>query len=302
MGHEAFRQSSSTGGQGFSGFDFSGFDFGSDAFEEIFETFFGGRRSRQRRRASDLRTDLSISLEDAAFGVTKTISVNKRNACSSCNGTGGEKTETCGSCRGSGYVGVIRQTLFGTIQTTAPCNDCHGTGKTIVNPCTACGGEGFVYGEKKMRVDIPAGVEDGSRLRVRGEGDSGTRGEEPGDLYVFIHVKEHEFFEREGNDIKTEIPISFIQAVFGDELEVPTLNSKAKLKIPKGTQSGTTFRMKGKGIPYMEGYGSGDQYVSVNVEVPTKLSKKQKELLEEFAKVSGKEVKPQEGFFKKLFG
>lgn len=308
FGSDAFKHGGRPGGAGgFGGFDFSGFGGGSQGgsfdFEDIFDAFFGGggRAARREQRGSNLRFDMEIDLEEAAFGAKKKIKVIKRNTCKDCGGTGG-KTETCTDCHGTGYVRTVKRTPFGAFQSTGPCGSCNGTGKTITEECKTCAGDGYIEGEKEIKVDIPKGIEDGMRLRVEGEGDAGVRGQKPGDLYIYIHVRKHDFFERQGNDINVEIPISYMQAVFGDNIEVPTLGGKAKLKIPGGTQSGTVFRMAGKGIPNLRGYGAGDQNVLVTVDVPKKLNKKQKEALEKYGKLIGDHAKPQKGFFEKIFG
>lgn len=302
FGSDAFRNGGN--GQDFSGFDFSNFGGGFGGFEDIFDAFFGGSRGRRQtqRKGSDLRYDMEITLEEAAFGVQKTIHVEKRNKCDVCKGSGGEEVESCSTCHGTGYIRTVKRTPFGAFQSTGPCTECSGTGKVVKKPCKKCHGEGFVVSEKKIKVDIPKGVDEGMRLRIAEEGDFGPRGTIPGDLYIFIHVKEHEFFVRDGEDINVEIPISFTQAVFGDTIEIPTLSGKAKLKIPPGTQSGTIFRMRGKGIESMRGYGHGDQNVSVIVDVPKKLDKKQKETLKEYQSLIGEHAKPQKSLFKKIFG
>lgn len=303
-GEDAFKQGGGPG-QGYGqGFDFSGFDFGAGDmnFDEVFDMFFGGNpRRRAKSRGADLRYDIELDLEDAAFGVEKTIRIRKRNVCSKCKGLGGESVETCKVCHGSGQERIVKRTPFGTFQATAPCETCGGSGKTVKDPCKSCDGNGYVVGEKTLSVKIPKGVEDGSRLRIPGEGDAGARNQSPGDLYIFINVREHEFFERDGNDINIEVPISFTQAVFGDEIEVPILRGKAKLKIPQGTQSGTILKMRGKGIPYSDGIGTGDQNITVVVDVPTKLSSSQKEALQKFADEMGEKGRPQKGLFKKIF-
>ncbi len=301
-GENAFKQGSAGQGQG--GFDYSGFDFGSGDvnFDEIFDMFFGGSpRRRTRARGADLRYDVEIDLEDAALGVEKTVRLRKRNNCSHCNGVGGEKVEICHVCKGTGQERIVKRTPFGAFQTVASCELCNGTGKEIKEPCKVCAGNGYIASEKTLNVKIPKGVEDGSRLRVMGEGDAGMRGQQPGDLYIFISVKEHDFFERVGNDINIEVPISFIQAVFGDEIEVPTLKGKAKLKIPPGTQSDTVLKMRGKGIPYSDGIGTGDQNITVVVDVPTKLTSGQKDALKKYADTMGEQVRLQKNFFKKIF-
>lgn len=303
FGSDAFKQGGNQGGfSGASGFDFSGFSGEGMGMDDLFEMFFGGGRRGSVRKGSDLRYDIELNLEEAAFGVEKTVKVKKRNVCADCEGSGGEETQTCTDCHGTGYKRVLKRTPFGAFQSNSTCSDCGGTGKKIVKECKKCGGDGYLLSEKTMKITIPQGIEDGSRLRVSGEGDAGERGQQPGDLFLFIHVKEHEFFQRDGNDINIEIPISFAQATFGDEINVPTLKGKTKLKIPKGTQPGTILRMKGKGIPYSRGYGVGDQNVVVNVEVPKKLTLKQKEALEKYAKTMGDKSKPHESFIEKIFG
>ncbi|MFW6230924.1 MAG: molecular chaperone DnaJ [Nanoarchaeota archaeon] len=284
-------------GQQGGGYDFSGFGGagGFGDFEDIFESFFGGgfgggrsRRSRSRRGA-DLRYDAEISLEDAYNGKTLHIDIPKVDTCPKCNGVGAESeddVETCGRCHGQGTVRVTQRTPFGLFAQTATCPECQGRGKIIKTSCSECRGSGTVEVTKSIKVDIPAGVDTGSRLRLAGEGEAGERGGPKGDLYVFITVKEHDVFERDGNDINITIPISFVQAAMGDSVEVPTLDGKAKMKIPAGTQSETTFRLKGKGMPSLHGSGHGDEYVKVTISVPTSLNKKQKELLEHYDKIA----------------
>ncbi len=302
-GDDAFKQ----GGfdRGFSGFsDFSGFSSGVDFdFDDVFEMFFGGNpRRRTRDKGTDLRYDLEIDLEEAAFGSDQEIKLRKKNICGECSGMGGHKLETCNSCKGTGHKKSIKRTPFGAFQTTTLCEECEGSGKTPKEICDSCEGAGYVVGEKIIKIKTPQGIESGTRLRILGEGDAGLRGQESGDLYVFIKVTQHEFFEREGNDIYIDIPISYTQAVFGDEIEVPTLKGKAKIKVPAGTQSETTLKMKGKGIPYTDGLGAGDQNVRVSVEVPKHLNKKQEEALKKYAELIGDSAKPQKSFLKKIFG
>ncbi|MFH1510236.1 MAG: molecular chaperone DnaJ [Candidatus Woesearchaeota archaeon] len=292
--------------EGFQGFDMSGFDFtdfmhGSFDFEDIFDSFFsrgfgfGDARAGQQEQGSHLRFDLEITLEEAAFGTTKKIIIPKTEACDACNGTGAESESgirTCTACKGSGAQRVTQRTPFGIFSTTTVCKACGGTGQEIDEPCRTCHGEGVVKANKRLEVKIPAGVEDGSRLRIKNEGDAGGRGAHPGDLYVIIRVKPHRTFERKGNDIFVDVPITFVQAALGAEIEVPTLKSKATLKIPPGTQAGTVFRMRGDGIPNLHGFGTGSQNVRVVIHVPERLSRKQKELLKEFEAESEKR-----GFF-----
>lgn len=303
-GDSAFKQGQGNG-QGFSGFNQSGFDFGENFdFDDIFEMFFGGNprsRGRAKSRGSDLRYDLELTLEDAAFGVEKNIKLKKKNICGDCEGLGGTDFKTCPHCEGAGRVRVTKRTPFGAFQSVATCNECKGLGKIPEKMCKTCKGHGSIYGEKTIKIKTPQGLDNGSRIRINNEGEPGEPGMEPGDLYLFVSVKPHEYFERQGNDIHIAVPISFTQAVFGDYIEIPTLKGKAKIKIPSGTQPGTIIKMRGKGIPYTDGYGSGDQNVHVNVEVPRKLSKKQEELLKEYADESGEDAQPHKSFFKKIF-
>ena len=297
-------------GQGFNGNDFSDFMSGMDGFDfdSIFDSFFGGggfsggtRRSRRgsARAGSDLQYDLQIELEDVAFGAEKNISFPNLTRCDACNGTGAESKSditTCPDCNGSGYVRRTTRTPFGIFQQSGPCTKCRGAGKYIKNTCPECDGTGVVRKNKKLTVTIPKGAEDSMSLRIRGEGQAGEHGGEPGDLYVVLHVKSHNKFERDGDDLTIEMPVSFTIAALGGEIEVPTMQGKATLKIPAGTQTGTVFRMRGKGIPHLESTGLGDENVMVIVQVPEKLSKRQKELLEEFEKESKKS-----GFFGRVF-
>ena len=298
--------------EGMGGFDFSGFDFsdfmGGSSFDfgDIFDQFLGGgifgrgRRRRGPKRGADLRYDLEITLEEAATGTTKTILVPKLETCDKCKGKGAvneSDIKTCDECNGTGTVRQARRTPFGMFQTTTTCRKCGGQGIVIKEPCPLCDGNGRIEKNKKIEVNIPAGVDNGIKLRVQDEGEAGELGGQHGDLYVFIHVEEHKIFRREDNDIYLDCPISFKQAVLGDNIEVPTLDGKAELKIPSGTQTDTIFRMKNKGIPDLHGYGKGDQMVRVIVQIPTKLSKKQKDLIEQF----DKEFKNKKGFFDKMF-
>jgi len=282
------------GGADFSGFDFSDFFSGSFDFDDIFESFFGGGGRRRRggpQRGSDLRYDIEITLEECAFGAKKHILVPRMTRCDRCDGTGAQSSsdiKTCDVCHGSGIEKRVQRTPFGMFQQTSTCSRCHGEGRTVKNPCPVCDGEGRIQKNTKIEVEIPRGADDGTKLRIRGEGEAGEKGAPSGDLYVVIHVKEHDTFGREENDIFIDVPISFSQACLGDEIEVPTLEGKAKLRIPAGTQTGTVFRMKGKGIPHIRGYGVGNENVKVFVKIPEKLSKRQKEILKEFDDLGGK--------------
>ena len=284
-GHEGLQ------GTGFSGF--RGFEDIFSSFGDIFDEFFGfgtGRRSRRGvRRGADLRYDLIISFMDAAFGVEKEIEIEKLENCASCQATGcepGTSPEECDQCGGTGQIS--RTQGFFSIRTACP--RCRGEGRTIPSPCPECRGSGRVERLKKVSLKIPAGVDTGSRLRLTGEGESGARGGLPGDLYVYIKVKPHEFFKRRNSDIVCQVPISFVQAALGADIKVPTLNGEKNLHIPKGTQPGEVFRFKKEGIPSLQGFGRGDQIIQVLVKTPTGLSKKQESLLKEFAKLESNKL------------
>lgn len=276
---------SNTGFQGFSGFDdvFSGF---GDIFEDVFGFGRGHGRGRTRpaaRAGADLRYDLKISFLDAAFGLTTTIDLEKLHPCQACGGTGsapGTTPSTCPTCNGRGQV--VQSSGFFTISSTCP--HCNGHGKVIAKACQTCRGTGREKQRKTVELKIPAGVETGSRLRLRGEGEAGDQGGPNGDLYVFLQVEDHEFFVRSEDDIVCRVPISFVQASLGATIEVPTLKETEKIKIPRGTQTGQIFRLKGKGIPHLQGYGRGDQIIEVFVKIPTELTRKQEDLLREFEK------------------
>jgi len=291
------------GFQDFEGFtrtsSFGGFE---DMFGDVFQDFFG-RPSRGRtaaRTGADLRFDLEISLREAATGTEKNIRLQRAETCQQCQGTGaksGTGRTPCPQCNGRGQIHRA-QGFFSISQT---CPRCRGEGSIVKEPCTACGGAGRVKGRRELRVKIPPGVDTGHRLKVRGEGEAGVLGGDRGDLYVVVHVKEHPFFERAGNDLLCEVPISFVQATLGDRIEVPTLDGKVSLKVPAGTQTHKMFRLRGKGMPNVHGYGRGDQLVRVIVETPTRLNEQQKSLLRQFAEVSGDDVHPlKRSFFEKL--
>ena len=269
---------------------------------DIFGDIFGGGTSRRGggRRGDDLRYNLTITFEEAAFGLETKIKVPRHHSCETCKGSGakpGTSPETCRTCSGNGQV-RFQQGFFSL---TRPCPDCNGEGKKIADPCSKCRGTGLTRGQKTLSLKIPAGVESGNRLKMNGEGESGAKGGPPGDLYVVITVKEHPIFQREGNDLICEVPLSFPQAALGCELEVPTLEGKVKLKVPAGTQSGRIFKLNGKGIPVLQGYGRGDELVVVRVETPTKLTTRQKQLLDEFAKEAGEDIHPMgTSFFDKV--
>ncbi|MBB2480081.1 molecular chaperone DnaJ [Bacillus sp. APMAM] len=294
--------------QGFGGFggasDFGGFG----GFEDIFSTFFGGGGRRRDpnapRQGADLQYTMTLSFEDAVFGKETEIEIPREEECDTCHGSGakpGTKPETCPHCHGSGQLNTEQNTPFGKIVNRRVCNYCNGTGQLIKDKCRTCGGSGKVKKRRKINVKIPAGIDDGQQLRVSGQGELGINGGPSGDLYVVFHVRDHEFFERDGDDIYCEVPITFTQAALGDEIEVPTLHGKVKLKVPAGTQTGTKFRLRGKGVPNVRGYGVGDQNIHVKVVTPTKLTDKQKQLLREFGEISGSiPDEHNESFFDKM--
>ena len=290
-------------GTGFTGF--RGFEDIFSAFGDVFQDFFGfgttQRRRTSARPGADLRYDVKISFFDAAFGKEAEIEIPRNIACEACGGTGakpGTHPTQCPSCRGSGQV--TRSQGFFTISTT--CSQCRGAGSIVPHPCKECRGYGKVKKINKIQVKIPPGVDTGSKLRIRGEGEEGERGGPPGDLFIFMYVEPHDFFSREGDDVICQIPISFTQAALGTEIEVPTLNGARNLKIPKGSESGEIFRIKGEGFPRMRGYGRGDEIVQVMVRTPKNLTKRQEELLREFEEVSRKGDKGEEGWRRFLRG
>ena len=300
FGHAAFEN----GGGGRGGF--GNFDFSSH-FSDIFEDFFGegfgggGRRSRRsNNRGSDLRYDLSISLEEAYSGKKQDIKFSTSDKCDTCSGSGSKPGHDAGSCSMCGGHGQVRSTQgFFTVQQTCP--QCSGSGEMITNPCGSCGGQGKKQASKRLSVTIPKGVDDGTRIRLAGKGEAGSRGASNGDLYLFINVYSHELFKRSNENLFFECPISIADAALGTSMEIPTIDGgKAKIKIPSGTQSGKQFRLKGKGMPYMRGSGNGDLYVQVNTEVPVSLNKEQKDLLEKFRQIENEKSNPSiKKFFQK---
>ncbi len=275
----------STEGAGFGAFAGAGF---GDIFEDIFGDFFGfsGQRRTRPAKGNDLRYDLEITLEESAFGAEKQIEVPRWETCSTCKGSGskpGKGPVTCSHCKGTGHM-RFQQGFFSVSKS---CGACHGTGRIITDPCAACKGNGKVKNVRSIHVKVPAGVDSGSRLRMSGEGEPGVHGGPPGDLYIIIDIKEHPVFVRRGNDIYCAMSITFPQAVMGAEIEVPTLEGTANLKIPPGTPSGKAFHMRGKGIPRLGSHGKGDEVVVVNLEVPKQITPRQKDLLEEFAQING---------------
>ena len=308
FGHAAFDPSMGGGGSGFGGFGGMDFDFG-----DIFSSFFGGGGSSRSTRntpvdGDDVAARITIDFEEAVFGCKKEVSFARIEACSDCGATGAEKgtkAETCQTCHGTGRVTVQQQTMLGYMQTQRACSNCRGTGKIIKTPCKNCNGKGYVKVSKKLEVSIPAGIDAGQRIVLRGQGSAGRNGGSAGDLVIEVRVKPHAFFRRERNNVYCEVPISFTEAALGAEIDVPTLDGKTdKLKIPDGTQTGTTFTLKGKGIPDINSKRRGDIIISAVVETPKNLSGEQKKLLQEFAKTLGENNSDngkRDGFFKRLF-
>ncbi|WP_442603679.1 molecular chaperone DnaJ [Paenibacillus sp. KN14-4R] len=280
---------------GFGGADFNG------GFGDIFDMFFGGGGGRRNpnapQRGNDLQYSLTIDFKEAVFGKELDITIPRTENCDTCQGSGakpGTKPDTCSTCKGSGQQEVAQNTPFGRVVNRRVCSTCNGQGKIIREKCGTCHGAGKVKKQRTIHVRIPAGVDDGAQLRISGEGEAGTRGGPSGDLYVVIRVRTHEFFDREGDDIYCEVPLTFAQAALGDEIEIPTLTEKVKLKIPAGTQTGTYFRLRGKGVPRLRGHGQGDQHVKVTVVTPSSMNDEQKDLLRQFAALSGEHTHGQQ--------
>ncbi len=302
FGHDAFDPSMG-GGAGFG--DFGGFDFG-----DIFSSFFGGgagssqRNKNAPRRGEDIQYRVTINFEEAAFGCKKDITYARVEKCSDCGGNGASKgtsPETCPVCGGTGQVKSSQRTAFGIFQSTHACDNCRGMGKIIKSPCKNCSGKGYVKIQKKLGISIPAGIDNGEYLRISGQGNDGRNGGPAGDLLIAIAVRSHQIFERDGSNIYCEIPITFIDATLGGEIDVPTLESSVKYNIPEGTQTGTQFTMKGLGITSARTGRKGDLIFTVNVEIPKGLNDKQKQLLREFAAESGqKNYSKHQSFFKKI--
>jgi len=295
FGHAAFEHGGMAGGHGF-GADFA------HSFADIFDDLFGmggGRRGRTqgRERGSDLRYNMEISLEEAYAGKTAQIRIPTSVTCESCSGTGakaGSKPKSCATCGGAGKVRHAQG--FFTLERTCPA--CHGQGQVIENPCPSCAGAGRITRERTLSVNIPAGVEDGTRIRLAGEGEAGLRGGPTGDLYIFLSLTPHEFFQRDGADLHCRVPISMVTAALGGEFEVPSIDgSQVRVKVPGGTQVGRRFRLSGKGMPVLRSKQSGDMYVQVAVETPQNLTKRQRELLVEFEKLSSENTQPESASF-----
>lgn len=307
FGHAGVDPQAASGG-------FGGF---SDIFDDIFDIFgggfgFGSGSSQGYRRSgpikgSDLRYNLNLEFRDAVFGIEKEIQFRRTETCSTCHGTGAEPgtgKHTCSNCNGTGQVRYAQQTAFGQFIRTSTCDVCNGTGEVIEKKCKTCDGLGKETKTKRLKVKVPAGVDNGSVISLRGEGEAGSNGGPAGDLYVYISVNEDPIFKREGNNLFIDLPITFTEAALGAEIEVPTLEGVVKFNISEGTQTGTRFKLKNKGVPNLRGSGKGDLYFTVNVKVPTKLTEQQKKLLIEFSKESEENYKkgsePKKGFFKKV--
>ena len=315
FGHEGVDGQGLGGAGGFGGQGFGGFD---DIFGDIFGDMFGGGfggGSRQRRRGpergADIKQRINISFEEAAFGKKVQVKINRSEAWDQCHGSGakpGTSKKTCPTCHGSGQVQSVQRTPFGNIASTRTCSTCNGEGEVIDSPCTKCHGKGSTRKTKTIEVDVPAGIDAGQMIKLSGQGELGTRGGPRGDLYIEVDVKSHSIFTREGYDVYLEMPITFAQATLGDKIQVPTLDGKVEYEIPEGTQTGTVFRLKGKGITKLRSNVRGDQYVKVTVEIPKNLNDKQKDLVRQFAKECGQEVHERQkslsdkidGFFKSL--
>jgi molecular chaperone DnaJ len=309
VGHAA--EQGGGGGGGFGGFQ-GGQDFGDlgDIFGDIFGDILGGQRrgggggrGRSRSRAmagDDLQTEMFVAFDEAAFGVEKEIQITRSCQCETCSGTGAKKGSgpvTCETCHGHGEI--RRQQGFFTI--AQPCPRCHGSGQMIKDPCETCSGRGRNKKREKLSVKVPAGIDEGQRLKLSGQGDSGSNGGPAGDLYVMIHLQEHEFFKREEYDVLCEVPISFSQAALGSEIEVPTLGGRVSMKVPEGTQSGQKMKLRNKGITKLGGYGFGDQIITIHVETPTKLSKEQKEIFKQMQELEQNSSNPMtKGFFDRV--
>ena len=300
FGHAGVDPNYGAGGGGFGGFDMGDMDLG-DIFGSIFGGGFGGgfggfgggsARRNGPRKGENVRVGVTITFHEAAFGCEKEITVSRVESCDACKGSGcepGTTAETCSHCKGTGTVRTAQRTPFGMMQSTQECPNCHGTGKIIHQPCSKCRGNGVVRKQKKVAVNIPAGIDDDQTISLRGQGHAGSNGGPAGDLLITVTVIPDPFFTREDFSVLCDMDISVTQAILGCELEVPTLDGKVKYNVPEGTQSGTVFRLRGKGIPYLRGSGRGDQYVTVNVVIPKGLSKEQKELLRQFDEAMGGE-------------
>ena len=291
FGHAGVDPNFGAGGGGFGG-GFGGF--GDFDLGDIFGSFFGGgggaAQRNAPRRGETLEVLVNLSFEEAAFGCKKEINVSRVERCPDCEGSGaakGTKPETCSVCHGTGQVKRAQRTPLGMFQSTAPCDACHGRGKTIKTPCSSCKGGGYIRRSRHITVNIPAGIDDGQTVSLRGEGSHGQNGGPAGDLHVTVRLRPHPIFERDGFDVHCDVPVTFVQAALGAEIEIPTLEGKETYTVPAGTQYGTAFRLRGKGIAYINGRGKGDEIIHVVIETPTNLSDAQKKILESFAESTG---------------
>jgi molecular chaperone DnaJ len=316
MGHERFEQAEKRGGfdggrgaggaGGMGGGPFGGGGGMGGGMGDIFEQFFGGgggRQSNRPQKGQDLRTRLTIDLEDAYEGVQKQVSVRRPETCDDCDGEGhppGTDSHTCEECNGRGQVTQVQQTPLGRVQQTQTCRRCGGEGEIYAETCSTCGGDGTVRKEATLSVEVPAGIQSGQTLQMEREGAPGENGGPNGDLLIEVEIEDHPDFERDGDDLRRQEPISFPQATFGDTVEIPTIDGSVEMDVPAGTQSGETFRLKDKGMPRLRRRGHGDLYVQVQVVTPENLNEEQKEALQQFAEAGGEEVSVDEGFFEKI--
>ena len=293
------------GGSGFGGYsnayDFSGFGGIDFDLEDILGSVFGGgfgsssKKSQGPTRGADIRTNMSLKFEEAAFGVKKEISITRNEKCDSCNGSGakpGSRIITCDKCGGRGKIQMTQNTIMGAFSTVKTCDKCNGTGKVIETPCEKCSGKGIVRKSRKIEINVPAGIDDGQAISLRGEGDAGKKGGPNGDLYVVMKVSPHKYFKRNGFDISANVRVPFTKMALGGDIKIPTLEGEMEFNIPEGTTTGTKFRVKDQGIPILNGKGRGNLEFTVDVDVPKKLTDKQREILTEFAKTFGEEVNP----------
>ena len=295
------------GGFGGGAYDFSGFGGMDIDLEDILGSVFGGgfsssKKSQGPTRGADIRTTISLKFEEAAFGVKKDINVTRNEKCDSCNGNGakpGSKIITCDKCGGRGKVQITQNTIMGAFSTVKTCDKCSGTGKVIETPCEKCTGKGIVRKSRKIEINVPAGIDDGQAISLRGEGDAGKKGGPNGDLYVIMKVAPHKYFKRNGFDISANVRVPFAKMALGGDIKIPTLEGEMEFNIPEGTTTGTKFRVKEQGIPILNGRGRGNLEFTVDVDVPKKLTDKQREILTEFAKTFGEEVNPKK---KNIFG
>ncbi len=305
FGHAGIDPNYAAGGAGGYG-GFEDFDLGN-IFDSFFGGAFGGQSSRRQtgpQRGENIRIGLTLSFEEAAFGCEKEVNVTRAEKCPDCNGSGaqaGTAAETCPLCHGTGQFKTTQRTPFGVFSSAAPCNNCHGTGKIIKNPCKTCNGTGRVRKSRTIFIKVPAGIDEGQTISLRGEGQGGLNGGPSGDLFATVSIKPHKLFKRSGQDVLLEMPVSFVQAALGAQLTVPTIDGKVQYDLPEGTQTGTVFRLKGSGIPNPSGRGRGDQYIKVNIEIPKNLTGEQKEILRKFEDTVGEShYQERKGFFSKM--